>query len=253
VDALVHPRERIYFLLCVLVSLATYALLIFSTDGFVLLFVLGFVLVGLILNGWSMGHIRGNGVRISPDQLPEVHRIANQLAESLELKRVPAIYVVQQGGALNAFATKFIRRDFVVVYSDFLELAYEQGEDELAFVLAHELAHVKRRHVLWQWLLAPARWFPFLGQAYSRACEYTCDRIAASLRPGGAPGGLLVLASGKRLYRTVSPGAFVTQGVSEGGFWVWIAEVLSSHPRLPKRVQALEDYRARRELLAEAA
>lgn len=166
---------------------------------------------------------------------------------------MPAIYVIQQGGALNAFATKFIRRDFVVVYSDVLELAYQQGEDEVAFVLAHELAHIKRRHVFWQWLLAPAKWMPPLGQAYSRSCEYTCDRIAAHLRPGGAPGGLLVLASGKRLYRTVDPHAFVEQGESERGFWVWFAEIMSSHPRLPRRIQALEDQQVRSELLAKAA
>jgi Zn-dependent protease with chaperone function len=253
VNSLVHPRERVYFALCVLASLLVYVLLVVASLGVGLLLVLVVAGVGLVLHGWSMGHIRGNGVRISAQQLPEVDRIANELAKGLGLSRTPAIYVIQQGGALNAFATKFIRRDFVVIYSDMLELAYQQGEDELAFVLAHELAHVRRRHVFWHWLLAPARWIPPLGQAYSRACEYTCDRMAAHLRPAGAPGGLLVLASGKRLYRTVNPSAFVEQGESERGFWVWFAEVMSSHPRLPKRIQALEDYRVRTELLAKAA
>ena len=252
-NELVHPRERVYFVLCLLASFSVYGLFVVASFGMGLFFLLIVGVVGLVLHGWSMGHIRGNGVRISAHQLPEVNRIANELAEGLELSRMPAIYVIQQGGALNAFATKFIRRDFVVVYSDVLELAYQQGEDEVAFVLAHELAHVKRRHVFWHWLLAPARWMPPLGQAYSRSCEYTCDRIAAHLRPGGAPGGLLVLASGKRLYRTVNPDAFVEQGESERGFWVWFSEVMSSHPRLPKRIQALEDYRVRSELLAKAA
>ena len=68
-----------------------------------------------------------------------------------------------------------------------------------------------------------------------------------------APGGLLVLASGKRLYRTVDPHAFVEQGESERGFWVWFAEIMSSHPRLPRRIQALEDPQVRSELLAKAA
>jgi Zn-dependent protease with chaperone function len=245
VNSLVHPRERVYFALCLLASLLVYVLVVVVSLGVGLFFVLVVAGVGLGLHGWSMGHIRGNGVRISAQQLPEVDRIADELAKGLGLSRTPAIYVIQQGGALNAFATKFIRRDFVVIYSDMLELAYQQGDDELA--------HVKRRHVFWHWLLAPARWIPPLGQAYSRACEYTCDRMAAHLRPAGAPGGLLVLASGKRLYRTVNPNAFAEQGESERGFWVWFAEVMSSHPRLPKRIQALEDYRVRTELLAKAA
>jgi Zn-dependent protease with chaperone function len=252
-NGVVHPRERVYFVVSLLVSLVIYALLIVASFGVGLFFVLIVAGVALMLQGWSMGHIRGNGVRLSPQQFPEVDRIARDLGERLGLARMPAIYVIQQGGALNAFATKFIRRDFVVVYSDILELAYQQGEDELAFVLAHELGHVKRRHVFWQWILAPARWLPPLGQAYSRACEYTCDRIAARLSPGGAPGGLLVLASGKRLYRTVNANGFAAQSESEGGFWVWFAEIMSSHPRLPKRIQALDNYRVRSTLLAEAA
>ncbi len=109
----------------------------------------------------------------------------------------------------------------------------------MAFVLAHELTHVKRRHPLWSWVLAGSQLVPLLGPAYSRACEYTCDATAALLRPDGAPGGLLVVAAGKRLHRLVDPVAFADQVCTEAGFWVRLTELLSSHPTLPRRVAAL--------------
>jgi len=116
------------------------------------------------------------------------------------------------------FATKFLGRSFVVIYSDVLELAYEKGEQELAFVVCHELAHIKRKHLTWRLFLYPAMLVPFLGSAYSRACEYTCDRFGAHFVPNGAERGLLVLAAGKQLYRTVNVQEFVQQVDGERGF-----------------------------------
>ncbi|HEX2998926.1 MAG TPA: M48 family metalloprotease, partial [Armatimonadota bacterium] len=82
---------------------------------------------------------------------------------------------------------------------------------------------------------------PFLGSAYSRACEYTCDSIGAHLVPRGAVDGLLVLAAGKRLYDKVNVNQFAGQTVSERGFFVWLAEVFSTHPPLAARVRAVSD------------
>ena len=101
------------------------------------------------------------------------------------------------------------------------------------------MAHLKRRHLAWRWVLFPSTLFPFLGAAYSRACEYTCDRFGAYYQRDGAVGGLLVLAAGKKLYRQVDAEEFGNQQATERGFWIWFAEILSSHPNLPKRVKAI--------------
>ncbi|MBM7870707.1 beta-lactamase regulating signal transducer with metallopeptidase domain [Clostridium pascui] len=47
-------------------------------------------------------------------------------------------------------------------------------------IIAHELAHIKRNHIIKQTLILPAMWIPFLGETYSKSCEYTCDRMAAN-------------------------------------------------------------------------
>jgi Zn-dependent protease with chaperone function len=152
---------------------------------------------------------------------------------------VPEVYIVQEGGILNAFATRFLGRNFVVIYSDILELAYESGEAEVAFVLAHELAHLKLGHLWKRALIYPALIVPFLPQAYSRACEYSCDAIGNALRSDGSVGGLLALAAGKRLYRSVDAAAFAEQGAQPDDLWVWLAEHVATHPNLPKRLRTV--------------
>jgi Zn-dependent protease with chaperone function len=57
---------------------------------------------------------------------------------------------------------------------------------------------------------------------------------------------LLVLAAGKKLYRSVNVDAYLRQASRADGFWVWFSEVLSSHPNLTKRVIALKQGAAQR-------
>jgi Zn-dependent protease with chaperone function len=155
------------------------------------------------------------------------------------MDETPAIFVLQSGGVLNAFATRFLGRNFVVLYSDVLALATQKGEKAVSFVLGHELGHVRRHHMTRRALLYPAMVFPFLNGAYSRACEYTCDRFGNALEPEGGVDGLLVLAAGRELYTHVNSAEYSGQRETETGFFVSFAEILSTHPNLPKRVAAL--------------
>lgn len=239
-DRVVHPSEQTLFGVCLAISVMIYFLLVISLFG--IFYIVFGVIAGIVAQGLFVGAIRGNAVRVSETQLPEVQRIAGQIAAQLGLAATPPIYVMQEGGALNAFATRFLGRDMVIIYSDVLEMAYEEGEAALAFVVAHEMAHVARRHVVWHQVLYPAMIIPFLGAAYSRGCELTCDRYGAECVPAGAIPGLMVLAAGKRLYRRTSAREFAQQNFSEMDTWCWLAEALSSHPNLARRVHLMADY-----------
>jgi len=242
---LVNPRERFLYGAMVLVSLMVYGGLIFAgvsnpqvgatIAGYAILF----SLLGMFAHGLALGRVRGNAVRVSDRQLPQLHRLAAAHARRLGLRRVPEVYVMESGGLLNAFATRFLGRDFVIVYSDVLELALAQGEAAVGFIMGHELGHVWRGHLKHRWLTTPGRLFPYLGAAYSRACEYTCDRVGAFCQPDGAITGLLALAAGKQLHAHVDVREYAGQAVSDQGFWIRRAELMSSHPLLPKRVAAL--------------
>lgn len=249
-DPLVHPKEKIYFAVCVIVSLAIYAalaMIILSGSpiaGPVIFYLILIILGVFIAHGLFLGQVRGNGVRVSRRQFPELMTMAEVHSRRLNMD-TPDIFVLQAGGILNAFATRFLGRNFVILYSDVLALATQKGERAVSFVLAHELGHVKRKHMTRRALLYPAMVFPFLGGAYSRACEYTCDRFGNALQPDGSVDGLLVLAAGRDLYTQVNSAEYSNQRETETGFFVAFSEILSTHPNLPKRVAALDTVRPR--------
>lgn len=233
-DVLVHPKEKFYFTVSLAISILAYIGLVVSIFG--ILYIAMLSLAALFAHGIFLGAVRGNGVRVGPDQFPDVYATTQRLSAEMGLRETPDVYIVQAGGMLNAFATRFLGRNFVILYSDVVELAREQGEDALAFVICHELAHHYRKHTARRMLLLPSMWVPFLGAAYSRACEYTCDAFGAHYCGRGAVDGLLVLAAGKGLYREVNVEAFARQAVTESGFFMWVSEKLTTHPHLPKRV-----------------
>jgi Zn-dependent protease with chaperone function len=263
-EPLIHPKEKLYFVICVVVSLVIYGVLaaVILAGGpaaqTVLVYLIFFIAVFFFIHGLTLGHVRGNGIRVSARQFPEVQTMADLHSRRLGLDETPAIFVVQSGGVLNAFATRFLGRNFVVLYSDILALATQKGEKAVSFVVGHELGHVRRKHMTRRSLLYPAMMFPFLGGAYSRACEYTCDRFGNALEPEGGVDGLLVLAAGRELYNQVNTAEFINQRDTEAGFFVRFAEILSTHPNLTKRVAALDAVRkhapaAPRSLMTDAA
>ena len=236
---LMSNREIPYFVLSLIVSLLLYILAAVSIFGIAIILVL--LIFVLYANVIMLGSIRGNGMRISEKQFPDVYERVIDLSTKMNLKKVPDVFVIHSEGAFNAFATRFLGRNMVVIYSEVFELAREKGEAELDFIIAHELSHVKRRHVLKSMFIMPAQFIPFLSQAYSRACEYTCDREAAYYTQNGiaAKQALTILAVGKQLYTEVNEDAYLEQINTESNVAVWLGEVLSTHPLLPKRIQAV--------------
>lgn len=239
---LVHPKESTYFALTLVFSILAYLGLLFSIIGIIIIGAL--VLFSYFLHAYSMASIRRNGVRISEQQFPDIYAKAEMLAQKMELEAMPNIYVMESQGLLNAFATRFFGKEMVVIFSEIFDLHEENREEELMFVLAHEFAHLKRRHVLVHFFLLPAMYVPFLGEAYMRACEYTCDRYAAYYVGNleASKEALVMLAVGKKLSGRVNQEAFVQQINEEQGFFSWISEKLSTHPDLPKRINALEHW-----------
>ena len=235
-------RETVYFVFSVLASILVYVLAAVSIFGIAI--VLAIAVFILYVNAMMLGSIRGNGVRIHERQFGDVYERVQVLAKEMELKKVPDVFVIQSEGALNAFATRFLGRDMVVLYSEVFELAREQGEVELDFIIAHELAHIKRRHVWKNLFILPAGFIPFLAQAYSRSCEYTCDRHAAYTiqNAGAAKRALTLLGIGKKMYLEVNEDAYREQIETESNGIVWFSEVLSTHPHLPKRIQSIEQF-----------
>ncbi len=156
------------------------------------------------------------------------------------MKQVPEVYLLHADGAFNALATRFLGRNFVVLFSDVVD-ALEVQPGAVNFYVGHELGHIHRKHLLWGPFLAPALLLPLLGAAYSRAREYTCDRygLACCENPQDATTGLAALAAGGRRWRILSKENYAGQTKESSGFWMSFHELVSDYPWLVKRMAAL--------------
>jgi Zn-dependent protease with chaperone function len=233
--------EKILFGILAFFSIVLYMILIFTIVG--LLYVIPVFIFMFISKGIFIGNIKGNAVKLSHNQLGDIYNEYKQMAKQMGFDEVPDIYLIQGGGLLNAFATRFVGRNFVVIYADVLELAYKQGIDEVKFILAHELGHLKANHLKYRWLVQLSIFLiPLLGYAYLRACEYTADRYGAYYSPNGALKGLILLAAGKDLYNRIDIDELLKEAREDKSFWVNFSELFSTHPCLVKRIEAVKEF-----------
>jgi Zn-dependent protease with chaperone function len=186
-------------------------------------------------------HIRSSSIKLGPKQLPELYSRVVEIAQRLGLRKVPDAYLHQAGGVLNAFATKFGRSRFVVLNSALVE-ACQNKPEALDFIIGHEVGHLHRNHIMWRMLVAPAMLIPFLGSAYSRACELTCDRygFAGAAYKEQCTAGLVVLAAGAQFADKIDQRQFIRQKNDTMGFFMQIAQWLSSYPSLATRLSLLK-------------
>ncbi len=249
-DYYIYPKERFYFISMFIITIFFYVsigfvVFMFRTEwsktvlGLLITYILVFSVLILLKKGFLIGILRGSAVKVTEKQFPYIYQITSQIASKLGMPE-PEIYIVESGGLLNAFATRFMGNNFVILYSDIVEAGAIKGNKSLPFIIGHELAHIKRKHLLKKTLLFPGYFVPFLGLAYSRACEFTCDKIGFSVSsPESAQHGLLLLAGGKSLYNQIDVNEYIKNYRLEAGFWTWFTEKFLTHPHLTKRVDKL--------------
>ncbi|MFN4219444.1 MAG: M48 family metalloprotease [bacterium] len=85
----------------------------------------------------------GQALRVTPRQYPRLYKVYREAIEILDLPYEPEFFL-QTSQDINAYAIGMERR-FVIVTSSLTEIL---SEEELLFVIAHELGHNKFDHML---------------------------------------------------------------------------------------------------------
>jgi len=241
-DELVYPREISLGAITLVFGLIGWLLLIVGTLGLALVYLLiGFVFY-VFAHSAFISWLRGNAVLLSQAQLPDLRARFEACCTRLGLEDMPEAYLMQGGGALNAFATRFLGRNYVVPLSDIVD-AMEEHPDGVNFYFGHELGHIRRHHLTGNLLRAPVLWLPLLGPAYSRAKESTCDRHgrACCASPEAAARALVALAAGARRWRQVDLPAYAGQAALSTGFWMSFHELINGYPWMTKRTARVLD------------
>ena len=236
-EALVYPRERTLGTLTLVIGMLIWVLLIVGTIGIALIYLLFGFIFYLFAHSALIAYIKGNCVELTAQQFPDLRARFDACCDKLGITDKPHAYVLHGGGMLNAFATRFLGRHYVVLLSDVVD-AMEDNPDGVNFYIGHELGHIRMKHLTGRLFRWPALWLPLVGAAYARAQESTCDQhgLACSTSPENAARALAALAAGQRRWRTLDLGAYKKQLRSTSGFWMSFHELTGGYPWLTKRV-----------------
>jgi Zn-dependent protease with chaperone function len=204
----------------------------------------------------------GSAVRLGEAQLPHIWVLHRQVFNTLDLKRVPDLYLTQFPLA-NAF-TIGTDRPIVVLNSELVRILDDEGR---RVVLAHEAAHIQSDHVLYRQalmillMLGSSVRLPILAGLpllaiqlplleWSRAAELSCDRAAALVTrdPQAVCRTMMVIAAGEAA-EDLNLDAFIAQGMeySEGGSSLerltkLLQDLRLTHPMPVRRVRILLDW-----------
>ncbi|MES2350590.1 M48 family metalloprotease [Duganella sp. Dugasp56] len=238
---LVYKNEKTLFAIMLGVSVLIWAGLLLGTMGMALVWLLLFFISWCFAQSALVSYLRGTAVRITPQQFPDLQQRIITCCQRLGLEQAPEAYLLQMGGLFNAFATRFLGNHYIVLYSDVVD-ALEDKPDAINFYIGHEIGHIKRNHLRWSALLAPASLVPLLGAAYARAREYTCDRhgFHACDDLKSAQVGLAALAAGGKRWRQLSTAGYAAQARESSGFWMSFHELVGDYPWLVKRMAVVK-------------
>lgn len=207
-----------------------------------------------------------SGVEITRDQFPErkgLYGIIEDCASILHLEKVPRVFVVNDP-TLNAYTTNFV--DPVIVINSGLMNNFETN-DELRFIIGHEMGHIACKHVKWNMVvrvligalgtddggpgtiisrasvIPMLKWYREAEMSADRAAllcvqdQETCEQALARLS----------LGLPRRLVGRIDIDAFLAQGGDReisafAETYVSLQQIVRSHPFPCTRIQELRKY-----------
>ncbi|MCA9076110.1 MAG: M48 family metallopeptidase [Planctomycetaceae bacterium] len=167
-----------------------------STMGFGLIFLLIAPLVNYFNRKKALALIHGSGIKIGPEQFPELHKCVETLWGRVGNGASPEVYIIEDS-VMNAFAVRYGKRNIVLLTDDMIHGCLQSRDPRtLAFVVGHELAHTALKHHS-----AFRTWISASLKRLSRLDEYTADRVAMKLldNPKVAAEGIVLLTVGPHL------------------------------------------------------
>lgn len=247
-----YPGERLILTLTltsVLIVIAVSAAATFCASA---AFILLFVLVAAWMNQRHHQSLVRGAQRISPQTSPQLAALARQCSDRLRPGAVE--FFVVPSAQRNAYTFGLSSPQVVVLYSSLFKI---MDEDELRFILGHELGHVALGHTRLNSLVGGMAGIPSTSGAsallalaflwWNRACEYSADRagLIACGKPDKAISALVKLVAGpaalshagmEQAYRLIDAEDDTIAGL--------MGEALGSHPMIIRRIHQIRAFAA---------
>jgi Zn-dependent protease with chaperone function len=245
-----YPGERIILLATLLLVGGVIALTAAATVCASVLFILAFIATSFSFTRTQHQRLMGSARRVTAQSLPEVEQAARQGIQRLQPGEVQ-VYVAPSH-ELNAYTFGLDSPKVVVLYSALLQV---MDQDELTFILGHELGHVALGHTWLNSLVGGIAGIPSSSSAgilmtmaflwWNRACEYSADRggLLACGKPDKAISALVKLAAGPQADTQIElREAYRRIDAEDDSLLGSLNEALGTHPMLIRRIQKMRAY-----------
>jgi Zn-dependent protease with chaperone function len=248
-----YPNEQAILALTLFLVFAVIAVTAATTLCGSVLFVIAMLVISYLLNRSHHNALIERAQPVTPQTAPELASLVNDCAARLQSG--PFHTYVAPENILNAYTFGLVKPQVVVVFAG---VARIMDEDELRFIIGHELGHICLGHTWLNSLVGgmsgiPSPYFAaillyFAFRWWNRACEYSADRagLLACGKPEKAASALVKLAGGASAIRSLEGWQQALRHIEaeddhlEGS----LQELLSSHPMIIRRLQALNQYAA---------
>lgn len=94
---------------------------------------------------WHVINLCGSNFHVTKESCPELYKKVIDAAETINVDRLPEIYT-QWSYGINAYTTGYKDNTIMVIKTGAVDL---MTDEELSYVIAHEMGHIKSGHVLY--------------------------------------------------------------------------------------------------------
>ncbi len=133
----------------------------------------------------------GSNLKVTKDNYPKIYEYLVEACRILDLQQVPELYITW-GYDINA-CTIGAENPIIVLNSGLIDLC---DDDEILFIIGHEVGHIKSQHMLYHLMAQVINWgidtipggslvasgLQFALYYWSRMSEFTADRIGLLCR-----------------------------------------------------------------------
>jgi Zn-dependent protease with chaperone function len=186
--------------------------------------------------------IRGNSLRLSEHQFPEIYAILENHCRRLGMAQTPELFL--SSGTIAPYSRTFSswRENYIVLHQILFDIDDRKTMDVISFVLGHELGAIRlNQTAVWnEMLLTYVSSIKWLRNPLERVRMFSRDRYGAALTPTGFRG-LLINAVGRRLMNQVNVEDYLAQERRYGGFWSGVNIFFEDRPQVLTRIKRLHE------------
>ena len=248
-----YPNEQFILALTLFLVIIVIAVSAAATLCSSALFVMLMLAISYVMNRAHHNELIEKAYPVTSETEPELADLEKSCARRLQSG--PFKSYIAPGNTLNAYTFGLVEPQVVVVYAGVFKV---MDADELRFIIGHELGHVGLGHTWLNSLVGGMAGIPspylaaivlyFSFRWWNRACEYSADRagLLACGKPEKAASALIKLAGGSAAASSVQGQQQALARIEEEDDHLEnnLGELLSTHPMIVRRLEALREYAA---------